>query len=263
LKRQNDLTILSLNCAIDIGSSPTGLTAFLTHLKTLPLHSLSLQSDGSMPFSFGQLLIPLLKSPSMRVIEHLDITNQSIGENGLDLLNQLLEHGELTDLRFDGSALHSFDLLSRFCETILASRLRFASFPAQDFENIFRLLPIGEDADLLNERRDDLRRRFAVAYGLPADRAERVQLIFAATIARRPSDMDTRLSSPLTRSRSITDGDLQLPEGLSEARRMSEAQTRLFRECIDPDDLTDDPVLLLMKTIQDRLTLSTILSEAP
>jgi hypothetical protein len=263
LKRQKDLSILSLNCSIDIGSSPTAFAAFLSSVKTLPLRSLSLQSDGSMPFSFGQLLAPLFKEPFMRLLEHLDVTNQCIGEAGLDILGQLLDRAEISDLSFDGAAPRTFDYLTRFCETILSSRLRFASFPAQDFDKLFRLFPAADDPLQRAELRDELRRRFEAAYGAPPDRAERIRQISTNAIARRPSDPATFKVRKLQRSSSVADGDLHLPDGLADARRMSERQELLFRECIDPDDTTDDPVVELMKTIQDSLTLAAILAGPP
>jgi hypothetical protein len=191
------------------------------------------------------------------------VTNQCIGEGGLDLIAQLLERGDLSELLFDGAAVRSFDYLARFCESILASRLRFASFPVQDCERLFRLLPAGEDLAQLAERRDDLRRRFERLYGDPIDRGERVRQISASATARRPSDLRSRVVRQLSRSRSATDADLQLPESLAAARRMSERQAALFLECIDPDDDTEDPMLLLMQTIQDNLTLSSIISGPP
>jgi hypothetical protein len=260
LKRQSDLTTLSLNSVIDITDSPTGLRALLSTIRERPLRALSLQSDGSMPLSFGTLLTPLLRDPSILGLDHLDLTHQRIGSVGIDLLAAILEHGELVELLFDGSGDPSFDHLARFCEAVLSSRVRFASFPAADFDNIFRLIPLTEDANALGQRREELRRRFAAAYSAPLGRAERLRQFPASTSRRRGGA--AAADPPRERLRTGSDGGARLPVGLEEARWASDRQAALLAEAVDLND-GDDPVWALLNGLHERLALAAILTRPP
>jgi hypothetical protein len=263
LERQSGLTTLSLNYAIDISSSPTGLITFLSIIKNFHLHSLSLRSDGSMPFSFGQLLLPLFTSEFLLSIEYLDITNQSVNEKCLEMILQHLDRGSLTDLLFDGSSVQSFDFLCRICEKLLSSRLHFVSFPSQDFDKILRLLPSTQDAVPLIAKRDELAERFATVYRDCVDLFERIRQITTAAVARMPSDPRIAEIVTLTPSLSRSDSDLFLPKSFQEARRMSPQQLELFEECLDPEESVElDPILRIMKDIHDRLSLDALIAEA-
>jgi hypothetical protein len=260
LERQNELTTLSLNCSIDIGASPLGLVLLIKVIQRLPLRSLSLRSDGSMRFSFGQLLLPLLMGDAILSLEHLDVTNQCIGERGLEVLGVLLDRGALSDLYTDGASINSFDFLCRFCEKVLNSRVTFAEFPEQDFEKTLRLVEAGQDLDAMRGTADRLRDRFNRNYVPSVALAERVKKITSAAVARLPTDMkEAAARNP--KSRRDADGEGMTPGGMQQALGMNQAMEQLFRECLDGQEGVN-PVLALMTVMQDRLSFDALFADA-
>ena len=55
---------------------------FSKYIINQNLNSLSMRNDESMNFSFGSLMIPILKSKHN--FEYLDLTNQGIGQKDLN-----------------------------------------------------------------------------------------------------------------------------------------------------------------------------------
>jgi hypothetical protein len=216
-----------------------------------------------MRFSFGRLLIPLFTSDFLTSIEHLDITNQSVGERGIDLIVEDLNRLSLTDFFFDGSCVQSFDFLCRTCEKLLSSRLHFCSFPGQDFDRILRLLPSAEDSRLFIAKCDEFARRFATIFGQSFDLSDRVRQITLAAVTCRPTGHVMAPTVPRSRSLTYSDSDQLLPEGFQDARRMSREQRLLFRECLDPDEIAEkDPILILMQGISETLSLESLIAAA-
>jgi hypothetical protein len=125
------LSALSLDRSIDVTDSAAGLIGFVSVMSKRQFLGLSLAGDGSLKFAYGQLLLPLLRSDFLSSIQYLDISYQAIGEKGLRLISGVLD--QFIELYFDGSLVASCNFLCRFCERILASNLKFASFPASDF----------------------------------------------------------------------------------------------------------------------------------
>jgi hypothetical protein len=214
------------------------------------MERLSLRSDASMKFSFGSLLLPLLSSEMVFGLSVLDLTNQAIGERGLDLLRKVLERGALTELYFDGSSVHSVDILSKFCEAVIASRLRFAEFPALDFEKLLRVRISEADDQELTERREQLYRQFTARFD-PSVEIDRSKPI--APPKPKPSQPTKLTAIGQTRKRSSTDVDATLPEGLQDALKINPEIASLYNECVagEPEQ---EPLIEHMRTMQEELS---------
>ena len=133
LSKQKKLKTLILDNSISIADSPEGLSKLSTVIHSLPLKKLSFACDSlSMDRRCGELLIPLFTS--LNKLSSLDLTNQMIGERGLDALSQMLD--SLDELFFDGSGASLQKTLS-FCKQCLESRLKYTKFPTNDIKRCF------------------------------------------------------------------------------------------------------------------------------
>jgi hypothetical protein len=258
LSRQN-LTSLSLNCSIDISGSPIGLTAFISVLAGLRLRHLSIRSDGSMRFSFGQLMIPMLALEMMKGVEYLDVTNHAIGEKGLDVLAGLLDNGALSALFCDGST-ESFEAILRFAERLIGSNVSATSCPLGDFDRAFRLLAMGQDLAIMSEKKEGLLRRFSEKFPPVPDPADRIQAVFFSSV-RLPVESTPRRTSDRRRTITRSDSDNFIPKGFESATEMGPEVDALFRECIVAEEGVD-PILAIITSIHDRMSFEVLVAEA-
>jgi hypothetical protein len=259
VEQQTQLASLSVNCSIDVSGSPLGLANLISGLSNTHLRHLSIRSDGSMRFSFGQLLAPLLSLEIMNRIEYLDLTNQAIGEKGLETVALLLEAGSLSQLYCDGST-ESFEVLVKFCERVLATNAQYVAFPAGDFDKAFRLLAADQNDAAMNARREDLSRRFAEKFADAQESSDRMKEIFFANVPSPAQEIARKLPA---RERHMvkSESDNLIPKGLEGATKMGPEVDALYHECVvDGDSM--DPVFALMATIHDRLSLEALIEAA-
>jgi hypothetical protein len=253
LEKNRDIVSLSLNRSIDVGDSPAGFTAFLNLVSQRRFDRLSLRGDASMKFSFGSFLLPLLASEMALSLSILDITNQGIGDRGLEALTRLLERGSLRELYFDGSSANSFDGLCGFCDTVIASRLLFAEFPEHDFEKLLRLRNSGTDDQQLLDRRQDIYQRFIEKFNpsLELDRAIPLSSSFS-----NPAQTELRPSS-LSRGK-VSDVDPQIPAGLHDALTINPGTAALYSECTDGSTAMES-ILDVLSSIQSALAIDALI----
>ena len=133
LSKQNKLKTLIIDNSISIADSPEGLAKLGSVLQSLPLRKLSFACDSlSMDRRCGELLIPVFTQLSK--LSSLDLTNQMIGERGLDALSPMLD--SLDELFFDGSGA-SLQRTLGFCKQCLDSKLKYTKFPKHDIQRCF------------------------------------------------------------------------------------------------------------------------------
>ena len=249
LERHPDLVSLSLSSSIDVSDSPTGLNAFLAAIpKLTELERLFIQSDGSMKHTFGQMLIPFLKSGAMN-LHILDITNQSIGAEGITLLGELINHGSLEVLYFDGSIINSLKLLIEFCDKLLETNLKFASFPTLDFEKSLQILRPGQEEAELVETRDRLRKSFDAKFSRPEPEFGVHKRDY--TFSRSRSASYSKETQVKRRRMVRSDSFGMIPQGLESATDMSPEVAKLYKECVNIDESEPEPIVALISYIQD------------
>jgi len=134
ISKQTTLKLLSISSSIDITETSSGLTELYSILETLPLEYLIIKSDGSLSYSYGPFILPLIKSLyHNRRIKYLDLTNQMIGVDGLDALSRLLST-DIEWLLFDGCRSSSNSVLLDFCKKVVSSNLKYVSWPKQEIK---------------------------------------------------------------------------------------------------------------------------------
>ncbi|KAH0794348.1 Leucine Rich Repeat family protein [Histomonas meleagridis] len=143
LEKQPQLQRLSLNSSINVYDSPNGFFAFSKYITGRTFTHLSLRNDKSINYSFGHLLFPILKSQQNTLV-YLDVTNQGIGQDGIELILPSVLNGTINRLFFDGSNISSFDYLCKFCTTLVSTQMKIASFPRNDFERLSKHLITNE-----------------------------------------------------------------------------------------------------------------------
>lgn len=138
LRNQPNLKNLSICRSIDVKNSPFGFLSFVDYCSSQSILALSIcgDSEKSNEFSYGLMNLNLIGQ--IESIECLDISNQKIGQKGLEMLLPLIIDGKLKEIYFDGSNVNSFHFLCRFCTTLLLSKIKYASFPENDFQRILR-----------------------------------------------------------------------------------------------------------------------------
>jgi hypothetical protein len=254
IEKNPEIVSVSMNCSIDITDSPAGLAAFIGVVSNRQMARISIRSDGSIKFSFGSLLLPLLNSQTMLGLSVLDVTNQAIGERGLGLLRRVLERGALTELYFDGSSVDSFPFLVEFCQAVIASKLRFAEFPTQDFDKLLRLRRTGVDDREQIDQREQIYRTFMARFDPSVERSRAKPLTkakplkIAAVEAPAPSPPKPRLSD---------DWDRTVPDAVPDAMKINPATFELYRECV-PGSAGMDGILDLMRSLQETLSLEAL-----
>jgi hypothetical protein len=151
-------------------------------------------------------------------------------------------------LYFDGSSVGSFAVLCEFCETLIGSKLRFAEFPANDFDRLLRLRKIDADDQYQIEQKEQIYRKFAVRFdanrGKPATRTKRAMPVNNPVL--RP---------PLPRT--VEDRDRTIPEDLRDAVTINPATLEVYRECI-PDGSGMERLLDLMRSVQGSLSIEAL-----
>ena len=75
---------------------------------------------------------PLQKIIDQKNIRILDITNQKIGQQGLLLLLELVLSTDIEELYFDGTGVTVPEVLIKFCNDLMETRLNKASWPEND-----------------------------------------------------------------------------------------------------------------------------------
>lgn len=132
ISKQKCLKHLIINNSIQVSDSSEGIISLINAIKNLDLVTLSLRSDKSSSFSFGSILTKeLLSLLSKKTLKYVDLTCQCISNEGLQILKENLNNG-IEYLYFDGSN-SSIDSLFDFCEAVISSKLKFASYPSMDF----------------------------------------------------------------------------------------------------------------------------------
>ena len=131
------------------------------------LSNLSLLSDLSLKASKSdeslvlgdQIVTYCMKIKSLK---SLDLTNQSIGSKGLEIIMQSEDH-KFDELYFDGSN-SSLDVLFNFCNYLLKTKIRHSLFPENDFKQCFsssdRPSDYSEQRKLSNDLKEQFTKRF-------------------------------------------------------------------------------------------------------
>lgn len=166
LKRHPKLTNLAINNTIDLHDSSSGFNYFSEYVKTQKLTALSInffcdQRSQNFDFCYGQLMVNLLSK--ITSIEYLDITNQQVGQEGLEQILNYVADGQLKELYFNGSHIQSLDFLVSFCESLLISKLKFATFPIDDFKSAIE--KVSENVDYYQVKMSYLQEKFEMKYG--------------------------------------------------------------------------------------------------
>jgi hypothetical protein len=256
LDRHPDLTSLSFNCSIDVGDSPAGLAAFSRLASERPLRHLSLAGDGSVPFSYGSLVLPLLASDVLLAVKYLDVSFQAIAEKGLDVLNGLLLHGQLAELWFDGTSVPDFELMCLFCEKVLASKLRRAGFPAGDFDRFIAVVAKTPEADERRAKKQELYDMFVEKFGQQNCRGGIKQ--FLADVEKPKTDGAGEETSGTGAASAVEDSWIfGVFEGVT---RIAENVEMLYKDSVAGTE-QQDPIIALMTTIEERLSLAVLMSE--
>jgi hypothetical protein len=258
LDRHPEVTALSLNCSVDVSDRPAGLTGLLNVLTHRPMIALSFRGDDSIKFSFGALLLPLLTAESLLSVRYLDITNQSVGDRGLDALAKLLDHDTIAELDFDGSSATSLDTLCRFCERVADSRLRFARFPAADFAKFERRADLRLPEGQIEERRDRLIRLFTAKFEPPLEGLERARHILA--VIQRTAGGQAP-AQPLAADQKLRRSDDRIVTGTDwdDVTRIAPEVEELYRDCVGVVD--GHPITALLSSLCAALTLEALLGE--
>jgi hypothetical protein len=256
LDRHPHLTSLSFNCSIDVSDSPAGLDAFSRLAVERPLRHLSLGGDGSVPFSYGSLMLPLLASDVLLAVKYLDVSFQAIGEKGLDVLNDLLLHRQLAELWFDGTSVPDFELICLFCEKVLASDLGRASFPAADFDRFIAVVAKSPEADERRAKKQELSVKFVEKFGQQTRRGGIKQ--FLADVERPRTDDAGEETSGTGAASAVEDSWIFGVFG--GVTRIAENVEELYNDCIAGSE-QQDPIMALMTTIEEKLSLAVLMSE--
>lgn len=181
LKNQKYIQNLFVNCSISTRQNPTGLNSFLSYIESIPINSLSLRSDHTLALSFGRLLSGTLSAFSKtHHLKALDITNQAIGQDGLEMVKKIVENG-LEELHFDGSNTNNLEYLLEFCKFLLSSEIKFATFPQQDFDRSVRFVPNQNLGNSLSSHIDTIaffKKEFIEKYGKSAAESDMRSLRF-------------------------------------------------------------------------------------
>jgi hypothetical protein len=199
-----------------------------------------------------------LNADALLSIRYLDLTNQSIGDRGLDTLARLLERETFAELDFDGSSATSLEVLCRFCDRVVDSHLKFANFPAADFAKFERVVNLRASDSQICERRDRLIRLFDEKFEKPFKGLERVRHIL--TVIQRLTIGQAR-AQPLAINRKLcrSESDLAESTGWADLTRIAPEIEGLYRDCIG--DIEGHPIVDLVSSVTASLTLDTLLSE--
>ncbi|OHS99793.1 hypothetical protein TRFO_33718 [Tritrichomonas foetus] len=254
LKLHPSIKHLSLNRSFDIRESPNGLLSFINYATKLNLISLSMRGDQSMERSFGMLLNPLLQS--LQHIQSLDITDQKVGQAGLEILLPLINSGQLTELHFDGSKVKDYAFLCQFCSTLLSSKkLTYASFPLNDFnQRLIELLP-STSSDNFESSIETLMQNFKTRFHHPKTVLNTLKSI---TLTNSLTKSMSYIKPNSTRPRMVrTDSFMQMPTDNMGSMMMKPDIEKLYKECVENDGETE-PIVLLVNTIENSYTFDSL-----
>lgn len=273
VKNQPNLKNLSVNCSIDISNSPSGFFSFIEYCSLHDLSALSIRGDRE--FSYGFLNLNLIQK--IQSIECLDITNQRIGQKGLELLLPLIEGGRLKEVYFDGSNVSSFQFLCQFCSTLLTSKMKYASFPENDFNRILNFSNNSNSISLIPEPEND----YLITYENLKSEFESVfyfsEYNWPLTIRNRTlkqkglyvkssKEKKISISQPFLMAKesdihSDKKDELLYSKGLNiiENCISNHKVFELFDECVRNDAVEpSDTIVLLTRTIQDSLSFDNL-----
>lgn len=250
IEKQASLTSLSINCSIDIEESPFGLNCFIQCLKTKRLKNLSIKSDTTRSFTFGPLLISLFKS--LDDILTLDVTNQKIPVQGLNELKPYMQKN-LIELHFYGSKFLNFDELADFCESLLETKLQFASFPTNDFIR------------LLQNESQEKEKRFEMIKTQYLKKYKRYISQKSNILGRTSSTQDVKKTRSLNKimpefpSKNLNNCPKQ---DFKSAVQRSQDVVDLLKECMnDENDTFVEPILSIMANIEEKYSMDNLLNK--
>lgn len=255
IEKQVNLSSISLNSSIDIRESPSGLNNFIQCIQEKKLNNLSLRSDESFDFSYGQLLIPLIKG--LNGIKSLDITNQKIQMQGLEELKRLINDG-LMELHFNGSNVSSFEDLVSFCEYVLKSKIRLATFPTNDFTRLIRQLSmknLKSDNEILV---DNLKEQFSKNYtGYVIPRSH---------IFNRTRSISGKLAQEVEKIKVVPRSESLMKfqkQGIDSAITRTPELEKLLFECLEPEpnESKIDPVLIILSNLDTKYSMKSLLKQ--
>ena len=176
IKHQPSLKRISLNCSVDITKTSSALEDLFEAILEKPIEELYLRGDHTMDFSFGKLIVPFLQAlfeKHSSTLITLDVSNQRFGKEGLDALVQMTQSQILEELRFDGFSSPSYSDLSQFCNILLDSQLKYASWPEEEFQKYITstLFQTAEKNNISSEYKK-LHRQFIETFGCYCDESD-------------------------------------------------------------------------------------------
>ncbi|EAY01510.1 hypothetical protein TVAG_107690 [Trichomonas vaginalis G3] len=261
LRFNTQLRSLSISQSINIYESSQGFRAFsfaICQLKNL--ESLYIRGCSDFSYCYGQLLIPVLRYlASKKRIKVLDITDQRIGDVGIDALMIFLQKGQpLIHLKFDGCHSSSFDKLSNFCHLAISSHLIFASWPEEEFMRHINQIPkYDTDRGTLVAEKEMLKSTYVERFGylcienqnsLPILKKEKIkefediQQIVTVNEKKENDEKDMKKYSEKFKELNLNVRDNQI--------------STLMTECLGQS--FNDPVLSLLASIDRTFSLDNI-----
>ncbi|OHT07688.1 hypothetical protein TRFO_24026 [Tritrichomonas foetus] len=255
LQNQQNLKNLSINNSFDIHDSPKGLLAFTDFVVNQNLTMLSIHGNQTMNYSYGILLFNMLQK--MNDIQILDVTNQCIGQEGLEYIIPYINDELIMELHFDGSNVKSFDFLCKFCSTIISSKMKFSSFPEKDFKNCLNLISNVEELNTLLKTVNDLRNAFASKFGTAEQTyVLKSKVIMHTKLQRLTKELQER---KLMREKNNSTTKIESESKLFEVNIFDETIEPLYKECIGNDQPVKS-IVNLMSTINETLSFDHLFS---
>lgn len=260
LRNNSQLRSLSLNQSIDISDTSSSFRSICVAISQLSLDGLFIRGGKRIKYAYGPLLTPVLRYLAVRkTIKVLDITNQRIGDDGLNTLMQFLQKGsQLISLKFDGCCSGSFNKISTFCQRVIASKLVFASWPSMEFERHYNLIPrdSGEKPTIAAEI-EMLKSTYVERFGYLCVETESTKMIFNQ---ERIRDYKPTKDNNMTRSASSMEIDksqlyLEKFEKYGITKRDDEI-VEILSECVG--NAYTDPVITMLGNFHKTYNLEKI-----
>lgn len=265
LSKLKNIKRLSLCCSATIRVTASGFTELCSVIGELKLQSFYLRGNESMDFSYGKLILPMLrKLLAAKTTETLDVSNQGFGSECIELLENFAEAG-IKELRFDGCNSPSFDSIISFCHMIISTPLRYASWPKKEFDKHISLPSLNTDKATLIAEADMLHSTFTERFGTYCDETD---YVLKELHAQKYTNMreTTRDKENQTANTGIEESEAneEVKDKFASfgITKRSDEITKLLSECITSVKMEKDPALELLCSLEQSLSLQQLLSKA-
>ena len=204
----------------------------------MDINQIGLRGAGTSKFDFGRYLAKFLKNLSLKgTVLSLDITNQSLTEEGIETLILLLNTTPIQEFYFDGISTPDIQYFVNLCKEVIRSDLKFSVWPSNECERLMSSIEDPKEIESISQIIDQMENQFLSKFGtkqIVFDLLKRPKIDTSVFIEKKKTELSYFDSAITHREKEIDD---------------------LYKECADTDKyFYEEPILKVLSQYEKAIS---------